>query len=159
MHSLDAMKISHFLKQEKIWYFIKVLYFSLIHVFQIPLWNLRGTVSGLRALLWKKKLSIIYTRHGRCFFMWPNRQLIYVDLNPSCFNNKKLDVFKSMDDRKELSITLQRWSYFQWAEHLHEITFCSIYMDVHKPLASSQTTLIFTMITISSLDHIIQSEE
>ena len=34
--------------------------------------------------------------------MWPNRQLIYVDLNLSYFNNKKLDMFKSMDDRKEL---------------------------------------------------------
>ena len=38
--------------------------------------------------------------------MRPNGQLIYVDLNLSCFNNKKLDMFKSMDDRKELSVTL-----------------------------------------------------
>ena len=29
-----------------------------------------------------------------------------IDLNLSCFNNKKLDMFKSMDDRKELSVTL-----------------------------------------------------
>lgn len=35
-------------------------------------------------------------------FFHAAKQTIYVDLNLSCFTNKKLDMFKSMDDRKEL---------------------------------------------------------
>lgn len=136
MHSLDAMKISHIFRNRRKSDISSKYYILARYMYFKFLFETSEGLSVGRALLWKKKLSIIYTRHGRCFFMRPNRQLIYVDLNLSCFNNKKLDMFKSMDDRKELW-----WSYSQWAEHLHEITFCSIYMDVHKPLASSQTTL------------------
>lgn len=107
MHSLDAMKISHIFRNRtksdiSSKYYILVWYKYFEFLFETS----EGLSVG-RALLWKKKIVNHLHKTWKIFFHAAKQTInLCIDLNLSCFNNKKLDMFKSMDDRKELSIIL-----------------------------------------------------